>query len=107
MICVNSKISFVNIDVILPVTWRHIRSYEKYLIRKITNGCEVNKLVLENNQIIDFLGGRIEAVRQHVRTKCLNAKLDKEAKKLNFDDTYCYNFEGVLVQYDCNKLVKS
>lgn len=37
------------------------------------------KLLLENNQIVDSLGGRIEIVRQLVRTRCLNAKLDKEA----------------------------
>lgn len=37
------------------------------------------KLLLENNQIVDSLGGRIEIVRQLVKTRCLNAKLDKEA----------------------------
>lgn len=48
----------------------------------------------------------IKVVRQLVRTKYLNAKLDKDLKKFNFDDT-CYNFEGVPRQYDCNKLIRT
>lgn len=43
---------------------------------------EAFKLLLEKNQIIDSLEGRIEAVRQLIRIRCLNAKLDKDTKKL-------------------------
>lgn len=73
---------------------------------KATN--EAYKLLLEKNQIIDSLKGRIKVVRQLVRTMCLNnAKFDKEAKKLNFDDTFCYIFEGIPKEYGCNKLIKT
>lgn len=38
-----------------------------------------------------------------MRTRCQNAKLDKEAEKLSFGDTCCYNFKGVPEQYGCTK----
>lgn len=79
---------------------------------KLPNGWDkavskAKKLLLEKNQIVDSLGGRVEAVRQLMRTRCLNVKLDKEAKKFNFDYTCYYNFRGVLKQYDCNKPIKT
>ncbi|XP_031273923.1 uncharacterized protein LOC116132410 [Pistacia vera] len=62
---------------------------------------EAFKLLLEKNQVVDSLGGRIEAVRQLVRTRCVNAKLNKEAKRLEFNESCCQNFDGVPGQYGC------